>query len=75
MNKVHIVTAFHIKKVCDVIISDYLHFKEDTLIKQSLTVIQQSGKADCLIKQPAIEHNFDLVFGIIGLIFEYCSKA
>ena len=46
-------TAFHTKEMCNVIIFIVswliIHTKNrDTLIEQSLTLIQQSGKADIL---------------------------
>ena len=44
----------------------------DTLIEQSLTLIEQSVKE----QNTAINHDIEsIILSIIGLIFEHCSKA
>jgi len=48
----------------------------DTLIEQSLALIQQSVKN--AINQQLAKHNHDIesiILSIIGLIFEHCSKV
>ena len=51
----------------------------DTLIEQSLTLIEQSVKQqNTVIKQRFAKHNHDIesiILSIIGLIFGHCSKA
>ena len=76
---VHNISTFHIKMYALFFsvswLISYSHFMkvQDTLIEQSLTLIQQSEYPDIgtVIKQSVLKHNLEFR----SIILEHCSKA